>query len=70
MERAPEAIYGYQKWRQSAVLDPSAAAFYSKVFWGEMSVAALVVSIGSWIFIGLKQKSEPPRGTSDGFKSK
>jgi hypothetical protein len=65
MDHAPEAIYGYQKWRQLAILDPLAAAFYRKVFWGEMSVAVLVVSIGSWIFIGLK-KSKPPRGTSDG----
>jgi hypothetical protein len=56
MERAPEAIYAYQKWRQLAVHDASPAAFYRNVFWGEMSVAALVVSIGSWIFIGLRQK--------------
>jgi hypothetical protein len=56
MERAPEAVYGYQKWRQLAALDPLAAVFYRQVFWGEMSVAALVVSLGSWIFIGLKKK--------------
>jgi hypothetical protein len=66
MERAPEAIYEYQKWRQLAVHDPSAGNFYMRMFWGEMFLAAVVLSLGISIFTGLKQKKMPPRGTSGG----
>jgi hypothetical protein len=66
MERAPEAIYGYQRWHQLAGYDPSRADFYRRVFWGEMMAAAIVVSVGSAIFLGLRKEKVLPRGTSDG----
>jgi hypothetical protein len=66
MERAPEAIYSYQKWHQLANHDPSHADFYRKVFFGEMIVGAIAVSAGQAIFTGLRQKKEPRRGTSGG----
>ena len=64
------AIRNYRDWREVAVNDPSAAELYETDFWFDAAGIAAGLSIGSLIFFGLKQKKEPPRGTSDGPISK
>jgi hypothetical protein len=66
MVRVPEAAYDYDKWRQLSAHDLSAADFYRKMFWGEMFLSAVVLSLGLSIFFSLRQKKAPPRGTSGG----
>ena len=62
----PSAFRNYRDWREAAVNDPSAAELYETDFWLDAAAIAAGLGIESLIVFGLKQKQEPPRGTSDG----
>jgi len=62
----PSAARNYRDWREALVNDPSVAELYEMNLWFDSAGIAAGLVIGSLIFFGLKQKAEPPRGTSDG----
>jgi hypothetical protein len=66
----PNAVQNYRDWREALVHDPSVADLYEVNLWFNSAGIAAGLAIGSLIFFGLKQKAEPPRGTSDGPKPK